>query len=263
MNSADRLLGILKLFTVAKPVWAAEEAAKELEVSISQTYRYFKSLAKAGLLDPISEGVGFTLGPAFIEYDRQIQACDPMLQAARPVMLDLSREGPSTATVLLCRRYHERVMCVHQVVGQAPQAPISYERGLPMPMLRGASSKVILANLPQRVLKRVHAQHAAEIAGIGLGVDWPDFKTKMGQIRRLGYSVSFAEIDEGRVGLGVAILDDKGVLGSIAFALLADEVDDKLLRRLVPLTVAAAREIEAIMQPHLDRRSGAPPNRRE
>ena len=48
-------------------------------------YRYFKRLTRAGLISPVS-GAGYTLGPAIIQMDRQIQICDPMLQAARAVM---------------------------------------------------------------------------------------------------------------------------------------------------------------------------------
>ena len=118
VNSADRLLGILRLFTVAKPVWTVEDAAKELGVSLSQTYRYFNSLVKAGLLDSAVGVACFTLGPAFLEYDRQIRLCDPMLTAARQVMEEIAQHAPEAATVLLCRRYHDRVICVHQVVGQ-------------------------------------------------------------------------------------------------------------------------------------------------
>lgn len=251
MNSADRMLGSLKLFTVENPVWTAEAVAAETGLSVSQIYRYFNSLAKAGLLDPALGSPGFMLGPAFIEYDRQIQACDPMLQAARPVMAALAKSGPATATLLLCRRYHERVMCVYQVVGQASQAPVSYERGRPMPMLQGASSKTILAHLPPRTVTRIYNQHAAEIAQLGLGGSLADFRAGLAQIRRLGYSVSVAEIDAGRIGLAAPILNDKGhALGSLAFAIPVDEADDKVLRRLASITIAAAREIEDAM-PHV------------
>ena len=34
-------------------------------------------------------GASYALGPAIIQMDRQIQICDPMLNAARGVMVDL------------------------------------------------------------------------------------------------------------------------------------------------------------------------------
>lgn len=248
MNSADRLLGILSLFSVDKPAWTVEETARAINVSVSQTYRYINSLVKACMLEPAAGGA-FVLGSAFVEYDRQIRLCDPMLQAARPVMLELARLAPDTATVLLCRRYHDRVMCVHQEVGYAPQAPVGYERGRPMPILRGAASKAILAHLTVRMLRRIFQDHQNETAAAGLGADWEEFRAALAAIRRQGYAVTSAEIDEGRIGLAAPIFEGKeGVIGSVGFALAQEGCDSDLLRRLSTFAVAAARNIEASMQ---------------
>jgi DNA-binding IclR family transcriptional regulator len=248
LNSADRLLSILRLFTVAKPEWTVEDAARQIGVSLSQTYRYFNSLVKAGLLDS-SAGPGlFSLGPAFLEYDRQIRLCDPMLRAARPIMQDLADQAPPTATILLCRRYQDLVMCVAQVVGRAPQAPVGYERGRPMRMLHGASSKVVLAHLPGRNLRRVYNSHQEEIAGMGLGGRWEEFRAQMAEIRKRGYCHSVAEVDPGRTGIAAAVFDAKGgVLGSVGMALLGEPLDEAARRRLTMLCVAAARDIEFAM----------------
>src|SRR3990172_9889093 len=151
-SSGDRLLAVLGLFTVDRSEWTVEAAAEELRVSATTAYRYFKRLTKAGLISPIS-GASYTLGPAIIQMDRQIQLCDPMLNAARGVMLDLIQYAAEGSIILLCRLFHDRVMCVHQVMGRGPQEPVSYERGRLMPLFRGATSKIILAHLPTRTLK--------------------------------------------------------------------------------------------------------------
>ena len=248
MNSADRLLGILRLFSVDKPVWTVEETARAIDVSVSQTYRYINSLVKACMLESVAGG-GFVLGSAFVEYDRQIRLCDPMLRAARPIMLELARAAPDTATVLLCRRYHDRVMCVHQEVGRAPQAAVGYERGRPMPILRGAASKAILAHLTVRMLRSIYAEHRNETAAAGLGADWPEFRAALSVIRRQGHAETFAEIDAGRVGLAVPIFEGRaGVIGSLGFALSEEGVDDNLLRHLAAVAAIAARNIETSME---------------
>src|SRR5215475_1244455 len=167
-TSGDRLLSVLALFTLDRPEWTVDNAAAELEVSTTTAYRYFKQLTKAGLISPVS-GASYTLGPAIIQMDRQIQISDPMLTAARPVMADLVQYAAEGATVLLCRLFHDRVMCVHQVMGRGPQEPVSYERGRLMPLFRGATSKIILACLPARTLKSLFAHDATEIARAGLG----------------------------------------------------------------------------------------------
>ena len=52
-------------------------------------------------------------------------------------MADLLRFAPADSTVLLCRIFRETVLCVHQVTGADRPAPVSYERGRPMPLFRG------------------------------------------------------------------------------------------------------------------------------
>ena len=160
-------------------------------MSTTTTYRYFKKLTKAGLISPVA-GAGYTLGPAIIQMDRLIQSSDPMLSGARAVMIDLVRQAAEGSTVLLCRLFHDRVMCVHQIMGRGPQEPVSYERGRLMPLYRGATSKIILGHLPPRTLKALFAHDAAEIAAAGLGASWEEFRRGLAAIRRAGVSASAA-----------------------------------------------------------------------
>lgn len=246
-SSGDRLLAVLALFTVERPQWTVEAAANKLGVSVTTTYRYFKRLTKAGLITPIS-GANYSLGPAIVQMDRLIQISDPMLGAARGVMLDLIQYAAEGSIILLCRQFHDRVMCLHQVIGRGPQPPVSYERGRLMPLFRGATSKIILAHLPTRILKSLFAHDAAEIAAAGLGGNWQEFRHAVAALRRAGFCVSGGEIDPGRVGIAAPIFDgERAVLGSLTFVLPAARAGDGLVARLASLTVAGAREIERTM----------------
>jgi DNA-binding IclR family transcriptional regulator len=246
-SSGDRLLAVFDLFTIERPEWTVEAAAEQLQVSATTAYRYFKRLTKAGLITPLS-GASYALGPAIIQMDRQIQICDPMLNAARTVMIDLVQYAAVGSTILLCRLFHDRVMCMHQVMGRGPQAPVSYERGRLMPLFRGATSKIILAHLPTRTLKTLFRCEAADIAAAGLGRTWDEFRHALAGLRRAGVIVSRGEIDPGRVGVAAPIFDkDRAVLGSLSFVLPTVLADETLIGRLAPLTIAGAREIERAM----------------
>ncbi len=247
-SSGDRLLSVLELFSDDQPTWTVEEAAQRLQTSVPTAYRYFKSLAKVGLISPGSRS-GYTLGPAIIEMDRQIRLRDPLLGAGRPVMEDLIRYSPEGSAILLCSVFHDRVICIHQVVGLGPQVQVSYERGRPMPLFRGATAKIVLANLPPRTLKRMFELHTKEIKAAGLGHSWEVFKKTLGVIRRAGVSVTRGEVDPGRVGVAAPIFaSDGSVLGSLSSVLPAYRADETLVGRIVPLTTAGAREIERGLQ---------------
>jgi DNA-binding IclR family transcriptional regulator len=257
-GSGDRLLAVLALFSAEQTQWTVDAAAEKLGVSTTTTYRYFKKLTKAGLISPVS-GAGYTLGPAIIQMDRQIQASDPMLRGARGAMIELVGYAPEGSTALLCRLFHDRVMCVHQIMGRGPQEPVSYERGRLMPLYRGATSKIILAHLPARTLKALLAHDAAAIADAGLSAGWEEFRRGLAVIRRAGVSVSRGEIDPGRVGVAAPVFDrDRAVLGSLSLVLPAAHVDDPLIARLAPMTVAGAREIERTMNSGSELRQPSP-----
>jgi DNA-binding IclR family transcriptional regulator len=242
-SSGDRMLAVLGLFTTECPEWAVEAAAEEIGVSPTTAYRYFKRLTTAGLLSPVSRGT-YVLGPAIVQMDRQLQLCDPMLRAARPVMFDLIQYAAEGSVLLLCRLFHDRVMCMHQVMGRGPQEPVSYERGRLIPLFRGATSTIILANLPARTLKQLFAQNAASIAEAGLGQSWEDFRKTLAALRRDGVAVTRGDLDPGRIGIAAPIFDGRAILGSLSFVLPEERSDDNLVGRLASLTQAGAREIE-------------------
>jgi DNA-binding IclR family transcriptional regulator len=246
-SSGDRLLMALALFTIDRPQWTVEAAAEQLGVSAQTSYRYFKQLTGRGLITPVA-GAGYTLGPAIIQMERQIQATDPMLIAARTVLVDLIQHAVEGSTAILCRLFHDRVMCMHQVMSRGPQEPVSYERGRPMPLYRGATAKIILAHLPTRTLKSLFAHDADEIAAAGLGRSFDEFRRALASLRRAGICITHGEVDPGRTGIGAPIFDrDGAVLGSLSLAQPGARIDEALIGRIAPLVALGAREVERIM----------------
>jgi len=247
VNTVDRTLSILELFTVERPTWAVEEAAKCLGVSTSTAYRYFRSLRKAGLLDSITSSA-YVLGPAIIEYDRQVQMLDPTVRLARPVMERLVAQTENAGVALLCRVYRKCVMCVHQEAPTASNIVSSFERGRLMPLFRGAASKIIFVYLPTRSIRWFFTNNPGEIANAGLGADWDAVKSNLRRIRKQGACVTRGEVDRGRVGIAAPIFAaNRSVLGSVSMVLSEREATPQFIARVCVLVQAAAREIDAAL----------------
>ncbi len=94
MNTSDKLLSALALFTLAKPEWTVEDASRRLGLAVSTTYRYFRSLNEAGLTVAFAAG-RYVLGPAIIALDRQARLLDPLIRTAAPVMRRLDEWDPA------------------------------------------------------------------------------------------------------------------------------------------------------------------------
>lgn len=245
MSTADKLLTALSLFTLEASEWSVDAAADALGVSGSTAYRYFNSLTKAGLLDPVSGG-RYILGPAIIAYDRQLRLQDPLLQVARPVMSRLVKRNGGDGVALLCRRFRQQVMCVHQAFEHKPGHAVSYERGRPMGLYRGAASLVILANLPMRTLRTMWTADAVGMADADLGETWDAVRKSLKKIRSTGVCVTYGQVDKGMIGIAAGIWTaDRQVVGSISVVVPEASVTPSDIAGTASLVQAAAREIDA------------------
>lgn len=217
MSSLRRMLAVLDLFTGEEPVWTAEDLIARLGYSRPTGYRYVRELVAAGLLLRLTGGA-YHLGPRIIELDRQIRATDPVLNAGEPIMKALAEQ--TGCHVLLASIYGERVLNVHHEPG-LERLTLVFVRGVPMPLVRGATSKAILAYLPRARLKRVYENHAAAIASAQLGRSWEEFRRALAAIRRQGYSYTGGELDPPNVGIAAPVFAADGeVFGSLSFVTL-------------------------------------------
>jgi len=232
MSTANRLLAVLGLFTLERPKWTVDAAALELGMTVSTAYRYFKSLVDAGLVAADTPR-HYTLGPAIIEYDRQMRLRDPLIGTAAPVMQELAQDIGSGAVILLCRLYRHRVVCVHQETLAADNfyrrfdgsEPISYERGQPMPLHLGAPSKAILASMKARQVRAIYDKDITAWREAGLGADWSEVKRTLRIMRNAGMVVTYGEMSVGMQGIAVPILAGQtGVIGSLSAVVAPDRL---------------------------------------
>lgn len=234
-----------------KPVWTAEEIMSELGISISTAYRDIRILVEEGFLVQ-SGGARYMLGPAFIEYDRFLRKYDPLLNVAAPIMRELVEVTSEPVTSLLSRYYRDKVMCVHQESGSDLKGKffISYERGRPMPLFKGATSQAILAFLPNRNMKRIYEEHSSDIKHAGLGGDWNEFKANLRQIRKDRSCVTKGEVDASFVGIAAPIFqvndEVREVIGSISLVIKRGEDEDRRVAKLVPHVIGAAEEVSHV-----------------
>lgn len=241
MKSQGRMLSLLDLFTAERPIWTADSMGAELDVSRATVYRYVKELTGAGFLAPAA-GDAYILGPRLIELDRQIRLCDPLLRSAEPLMK--AHINAVHGALLLCSFYGDKVLCIHQEQSGRRQIHSSFERGRPMPLFRGATSKIILAYLPTYQLRNLMLHRGPEIRAAGLGDDWPSFRNTLQKLRRDGVCVAHEEVDAGLVGVSAAVFrPGNAVVGSLCAVVPADTFTPARAKQLAKIVTAACRGI--------------------
>jgi DNA-binding IclR family transcriptional regulator len=252
MSAPNRVLAILQLFEDRQPIWTVEDIARALSASTSTTYRHVRALVQQGFLDPVT-GAGYALGPAFIRYDRILRQNDELIRIATPIMRSVLAVTSQSATVILCRRFKDCVMCVHDEHGAKPHDSSTYERGVAMPLFLGATSKVILANLPERTLRAVYLKNEKAIRETLCLSGWDEFKSQIRGIKRAGFAVTDSEVSPGRVGLAAPIFRGDIVIGGISLVIVPSAAERKRLSEYAACVSAAAENISSEL-----RRRGVP-----
>jgi len=215
MTSPARAFAVLNLFDEQHPVWHTDAINEALGYTRATGYRYVKDLVEAGFLQKISAG-HYALGPRIIELDYQLRRSDPVLHAAAPVMDELVRKARLDA--VLTTMYGRKVIDIYRA-GIDPTLELSYGRGRPRPLFKGAAPKVLAANLPRAAMVRLYEDTAAEAADSDLGTSWNEFRTRLAAIRRDDFYWSRGELEADVGGAAVPVFKADGDIGA-ALALI-------------------------------------------
>jgi DNA-binding IclR family transcriptional regulator len=215
-NSLERMLSILDIIEESGAEVSFETFHQRLGYTRSTLYRYLKILADAGLITSLPE-LGYTLGPRVTELDYVMRKHDPLIIAGAPVMAELVRVQPGVA--LLCRRYRDKVLCVYQE-SSTESFRSTYERGRARPLLRGATSRVILANIQSTAVARLYEQDPQAFSDAGFGADLASVRAALRRIRQAGWDCTEGQVTPGVTGVAAPIFDARGaVLGSISLSI--------------------------------------------
>lgn len=227
-SSLERMLAVLDLFDQAHGVWSVDEISAATGYTRSTAYRYVGELTDAGLLAQAAPGQ-YSLGPRIIQLDRQLRDSDPLLAAMRALEPSLPRWSRERLW-LLCRVFRDAVTCIYQSGNL--RHTVSFSRGYPMPLFRGATSKAILAFMSERQCMKLYLENPDLVRDAGLGATWLEFKAALRAIRQQGFSMSVGEVDRGVFGIAAPVFGANGkVIGSISLVRAASALDSKCLAR--------------------------------
>ena len=193
MSSLKRMLHILDLFDVGQPSWTSEQMMEATGFSRPTTFRYLKELREAGLVARF--GGGYVLGAKAVKLDYIIRQSDPLLHLFHPILARL-RDQTECDVILASLLGDEFLAIIHE---QSGNATISWPRGRPMPLTRGAGGLAVLASLPSPQLKRL-------LAAAGGRVDDPTtLRAEIREVAKRGYAVSHGALDGENVGIAVPV----------------------------------------------------------
>lgn len=201
---------MLDAFSDGSPVLSAEQICARNGYATATGYRYIRNMCEAGLLVRLPQG--FAPGPRIIEWDYMIRRNDPMLHHSRELVSQLVAD--TGMELLLSQVYGDRIVNVHYEHIESNDL-LELGRGRVMPLFRGSSSRVILANLPQRQLRRLFEAHRNDPEVAAIGTPWKAFAAALDKVRAQGWWASAGELNPDKTGVSAPIFVQGHVLGSL------------------------------------------------
>jgi DNA-binding IclR family transcriptional regulator len=233
-EGARRVLAVLQAFSPGRHTLTARELAELTAIPLPSMYRYIALLRDTGLLVGNDRG-SYHLSARFISLARAAEAAETLIEFADPVMRDLVCECGET--VIFVRLIARVPVCVHRVESEH-HLRATFEPGQPLPLLRGASGRVLLAGLDDRVRRELLAPLAkSDQAAAGR------LEQEIARVAARGWATSEEEIDRGVWAASAAVTDGRSTIAALTVPSLLVRAPSAQQERLLGQVRAAADRI--------------------
>lgn len=139
ISSFGKILTVLDLFSVSRPIINVDIICEELGLSKPTSYRYLKELVSADLLKRINGTSGdYTLGSKIAVLDYISRTTDPLVQISTPFMRNIVER--TELCCLLTYLNDDYCIDIHHEIFKDTEL-LSYGRGCPRPIYVGSSPK--------------------------------------------------------------------------------------------------------------------------
>lgn len=203
ISSFGKILTVLDLFSLSRPVINVDIISEELGLSKPTSYRYLKELVSSELLQRLSGTSGdYTLGSKIAVLDYISRTTDPLVQISIPFMREIVER--TEFSCLLTHLNHDSCIDLHDEVFKNTML-LSYGRGCPRPVFVGSSAKIMISHLPKQAILDYYQRFSTELAKVDFVHNETDFLEKMKKIKKQGYYFSNGELDPNIAGVSVPV----------------------------------------------------------
>jgi DNA-binding IclR family transcriptional regulator len=237
-EGARRVLAVLQAFSPNQHTLTARELAELTAIPLPSMYRYIALLRDTGLLIGDDRGA-YHLSPRFISLARAAEAAETLIELADPVMRDLVKECGET--VIFVRLIARVPVCVHRVES-GHHLRATFEPGQPLPLLRGASGRVLLAGLPERQRREHLAAAVPDLAAVQA------IEENLAKVAARGWATSEEEIDRGVWAASAAVTDGRVTVAALTVPSPLVRAPSEQQERLLGQVRAAAARLSALIE---------------
>jgi DNA-binding IclR family transcriptional regulator len=244
------VLAVLQAFSPRQHTLTARELAELTAIPLPSMYRYIALLRDTGLLIGDDRGA-YHLSPRLISLARAAEAAETLIEIADPVMRDLASECGET--VIFVRLISRVPVCVHRVESEH-HLRATFEPGQTLPLLRGASGRVLLSGLPERVRRECIAPLAQADQAAAARLE-----ESIARVAARGWATSEEEIDRGVWAASAAVTDGQRTVAALTVPSPLVRSPAAAQERLLGQVRAAAARLSRLIEATLLSPGGTPP----
>lgn len=236
----QRLLDILLLFKEGRELWSIDDIGQQLDLPKSTSYRLVRELQARGFLEKAGSS-HYQLGIAFFKLSQvAFNSNRDIRMMAFPSMKRLAET--TGESVSLMRLMNRQVVCIENIEGQRPLR-VSIGQGYIQPVYSGASSRVLLAHVPEQEWEDYLEFPLQPYTDMTI-TDFETLQENLRTVRREGYTISNGENEVGARAIAVPVMNKRNeVVAALSIEAPATRMTDEIAARYLDLLVAEARRI--------------------
>jgi DNA-binding IclR family transcriptional regulator len=224
------------------------QLAEQVNLAPSTVHRLLKLLCDEGIAEWNPTTRGYSAGPGLYRIGARVVANMQLPQIVTPFVQRLAERYNETILFGLYLPTQRAMSFAARADGsQALQYRI--EMNTPLPLLWGASGKVILAELPDDEIARIHAEGEASPAA---GQDVPDLASLMTELHTIhaaGVAVTDSEKLPGARGVAAPVHGAHGVIGCLVLTSPGARLPHGRIDEIAASIVATADELSHTLGP--------------
>ncbi len=206
VRTIDRLVEILNCFTRERAVWSLSELAVRLGLPKSTLHRFLVGLERHSIMRRDENGK-WLLGHRLFIWGSLAVESTGLRQVAAPIMGELA--GRTGETVMLTEYRNGDVICIEKIE-TSHSVRLAMNVGAVRAPHAGASSKILLAYLPEAEIDRVIRMHGLPRLCTNTITEPAALHAELEEIRQHGYAESYEETDIGAWGIATPIRNWRG-----------------------------------------------------
>ena len=201
LQSVQRGLHILKLFSLAEPVWGITDIADTLHLSKSTVSRLIKDLVEEGYLEKTSSK--YRLGLSLLCLSGVITSHLEIYRESKDLIKELVNRLEETAHIAILEEMN--VAYLHKVECKQP-VPLLTNIGKKNPPTCTGSGKILLAYQTIETVERIINAGLPKMGPNSI-IEPQQLLHELETVRAKGYAICIDEMQEGIISIGAPIRD--------------------------------------------------------